>query len=178
MFEASKQQCRVVLGLSPYDFEELVEIQPQACSYYVLSASEPFNEEMEIDFKRLANWLDHYGLPQYHVHVSGHIIPLQLKSLLREMDAAKVFPSPQKMLNCSAGSCETLKEKWSSSRKEKRAESKAIPWSIHQTRKSEVDFEFSAEVDDRAMGQATGYLSHDHQSCTFACPDFNGQLAV
>jgi len=92
VFEAPKQQCRVVLGLSPYDFEELVEIQPQAGSCYVLSASEPFNEEMEIDFKRLANWLDHYGLPQYHVHVSGHIIPLQLKSLLKEMDAAKVFP--------------------------------------------------------------------------------------
>jgi ribonuclease J len=61
VFEASKQQCRVVLGLSLYDFEELVEIQPQAGSRYVLSASEPFNEEMEIDFKRLANWLDHYA---------------------------------------------------------------------------------------------------------------------
>jgi mRNA degradation ribonuclease J1/J2 len=46
VFEASKQQCRVVLGLSLYDFEELVEIQPQAGSCYVLSASEPFNEEM------------------------------------------------------------------------------------------------------------------------------------
>ncbi|MGA2768018.1 MAG: hypothetical protein ABSF24_06845 [Candidatus Bathyarchaeia archaeon] len=30
VFEASKQQCKVVLALSLYDFEELVEIQPQA----------------------------------------------------------------------------------------------------------------------------------------------------
>jgi hypothetical protein len=78
VFEASKQQCRVVLGLSPYDFEDVVEIQPQPCSCCVLSASEPFNEETEIGFKMLANWLDHYGLPQYHVQVSGHVISLQL----------------------------------------------------------------------------------------------------
>jgi ribonuclease J len=57
-----------------------------------LSASEPFNEEMEVDFRKLTNWLDHYGLPQYYVQVSGHIMPLQLKALLREMEAAETFP--------------------------------------------------------------------------------------
>lgn len=92
VFEVSKQQCKVILALSFYDFEGLVEIQPEAGSCYVLSASEPFNEEMEIDFKKLANWLDHYGLPQYHVHVSGHVMPLQLKAPLKEMNAAKIFP--------------------------------------------------------------------------------------
>ncbi|MGB9756417.1 MAG: hypothetical protein ACPLVJ_01370, partial [Candidatus Bathyarchaeales archaeon] len=75
-----------------YDLEELVEIQPAAGSCYVLSASEPFNEEMEIDFERLLNWLRHYGLPQYHVHVSGHIMPLQLKKILKEINATKIFP--------------------------------------------------------------------------------------
>ncbi|MGQ9545227.1 MAG: MBL fold metallo-hydrolase, partial [Candidatus Bathycorpusculaceae bacterium] len=79
VFEVSKQQCKAILAMSLYDLEELVEIQPTAGSCYVLSASEPFNEEMEIDFERLLNWLKHYGLPQYHVHVSGHIMPLQLK---------------------------------------------------------------------------------------------------
>lgn len=58
------------------DFEELISLQPAAGSYYVLSASELFNEEMEIDFERLLNWLWHYGLPQYHVHVSGHMMPI------------------------------------------------------------------------------------------------------
>jgi len=92
VFEVSKQQCKAVLTLSLYDLEELVEIQPQAGSCYVLSSSEPFNEEMEIDFERLVNWLEHYGLPQYHAHVSGHIMPLQLKTILEEIDASKVFP--------------------------------------------------------------------------------------
>jgi ribonuclease J len=92
VFDVSKQQCRVILAVSFYDFEELVSIQPAAGSCYVLSASEPFNEEMEIDYERLINWLSHYGLPQYHVHVSGHIMPLQLKAALKKMDAKKVFP--------------------------------------------------------------------------------------
>jgi ribonuclease J len=91
-FELSKQQCGVVLAMSFYDLEELIEIQPKPGSCYVLSASEPFNEEMEIDFERLVNWLDHYGLPQYHVHVSGHIMPLQLKAVLEKINAKTVFP--------------------------------------------------------------------------------------
>jgi len=92
VFEVSKQQCKAILVMSLYDLEELVEIQPSPGSCYILSASEPFNEEMEIDFERLLNWLRHYGLPQYHVHVSGHIMPLQLKKALKEMNAAKIFP--------------------------------------------------------------------------------------
>ena len=92
VFEASKRQCKLVLALSFYDLEELVAIRPEAGSCYVLSASEPFNEEMEIDFDRLVNWLGHYGLPQYHVHVSGHVMPLQLKHILGKVGAEKVFP--------------------------------------------------------------------------------------
>ena len=92
VFDVSKQQCRVILAVSFYDFEELINIQPAAGSCYVLSASEPFNEEMEIDYERLINWLSHYGLPQYHVHVSGHMMPLQLKAALEKMRGKRVFP--------------------------------------------------------------------------------------
>jgi len=92
VFELSKRQCKVVLAVSFYDFEELISLQPSAGSCYVLSASEPFNEEMEIDYERLVNWLSHYGLPQYHVHVSGHMMPLQLKAALKKINAKKVFP--------------------------------------------------------------------------------------
>ncbi len=92
VFEVSKQQCKVVLALSFYDFEELVQLQPSAGSCYVLSTSEPFNEEMEIDYERLVNWLSHYGVPQYHVHVSGHMMPLQLKTALKEINAKRMFP--------------------------------------------------------------------------------------
>ena len=92
VFEASKQQCKVILAMSFYDFEELVSLQPTAGSCYILSSSEPFNEEMEIDHERLTNWLSHYGVPQYHVHVSGHMMPLQLKAALKEINAKRMFP--------------------------------------------------------------------------------------
>jgi ribonuclease J len=90
--KVSNQQCKVVLALSFYDFEELVQLEPEAGSCYVLSTSEPFNEEMEIDYERLVNWVRHYGLPQYHVHVSGHMMPLQLKKALKQINAKRVFP--------------------------------------------------------------------------------------
>ncbi len=92
VFEVSKQQCKTVLAVSFYDFEELNSIQPTSGSCYVLSASERFNEEMEIDYERLVNWLSHYGLPQYHVHVSGHMMPLQLKAALKKINAKRMFP--------------------------------------------------------------------------------------
>jgi ribonuclease J len=92
VFEVSKRQCKVILALSFYDLEELVDIRPKPGSCYVLSSSEPFNEEMEIDFEKLTNWLTHYGLPQYHVHVSGHVMPLQLRSALKDMNAQRIFP--------------------------------------------------------------------------------------
>jgi ribonuclease J len=92
VFEASKRQCKTVLAVSFHDFEELVALEPAAGSCYVLSASEPFNQQMEIDFARLLNWLSHYGLPQYHVHVSGHMMPLQLKAALKTIGAKQIFP--------------------------------------------------------------------------------------
>ena len=104
VFELSKQQCKVVLAVSFYDFEELISLKPTSGSCYVLSASEPFNEEMEIDYERLVNWLSHYGLPQYHVHVSGHMMPLQLKSALRKINAKKFSLCTLKIRSFSPGS--------------------------------------------------------------------------
>ena len=90
--EIAEMQDKVILVTSFYDLEELVDIKPVPGSCHILSASEPANEEMEIDFNRLINWLEHYGLPQYHVHVSGHIMPLQLKQILKTIDPKKIYP--------------------------------------------------------------------------------------
>jgi ribonuclease J len=90
--EIGKMQSRIVLALSFYDLEELVEIKPQPGSCYISSASEPYNEEMQIDYERMINWLNHYGLPQYHVHISGHIMPLQLKKTLQAINPKLIFP--------------------------------------------------------------------------------------
>ena len=90
--EISSRQKEMVLACSFYDLNELREIKPDAGSCYILSSSEPFNEEMEIDFNRLINWLEHYGLPQFHVHVSGHVNPFHLRESLQSINPKKIFP--------------------------------------------------------------------------------------
>jgi len=90
--EIALRQRNLVLACSFYDLPELTEIKPDAGSCYIVSSSEPFNEEMEIDFNRLTNWLEHYGLPQFHVHVSGHITPLHLRESLITVNPKKIFP--------------------------------------------------------------------------------------
>lgn len=120
--DVSKQQCELILALSFYDLEELVEINPTAGSCYVLSASEPFNEEMELDYEKLVNWLGHYGLPQYHIHVSGHIMPLQLKAILKEINANKIFPIHTENAELLARFTSDLKSKTVLVEKEKKYE--------------------------------------------------------
>jgi ribonuclease J len=90
--EVAKKQRDLILISSYYEFEELIEVEPQPGSCYILSASEPFNEEMEIDFERMTNWLNHLGLPQYHIHVSGHIMPAQLRDVIQRIERAKLYP--------------------------------------------------------------------------------------
>lgn len=90
--EVSRRQSGIILFMSFFDLNWLVDINPSPGSCYILSASEPFNEEMEIDFERLLNWLEHYGLPQYHIHVSGHITPLHLREALKAIRPRKIFP--------------------------------------------------------------------------------------
>jgi len=42
--------------------------------------------------ERLVKWLDYYGMPLYHIHVSGHIMPQQLRGLVSKIGAKRVVP--------------------------------------------------------------------------------------
>ncbi|MEM1585844.1 MAG: MBL fold metallo-hydrolase [Candidatus Bathyarchaeia archaeon] len=90
--EISKRQSEIIMCLPFFNLNWLIEINPLPGSCYILSASEPFDEEMEIDFSRLISWLEYYGLPQYHIHVSGHITPLHLRKSLEIIKPKKIFP--------------------------------------------------------------------------------------
>ncbi|MEM3442971.1 MAG: hypothetical protein QXM86_03845, partial [Candidatus Bathyarchaeia archaeon] len=64
-----------------------------------------------LDYERLLNWLERYGLPQYHAHVSGHIMPMHLKAILRELNAKEIFPVHTEKPNLFAGFMRDLKGK-------------------------------------------------------------------
>jgi ribonuclease J len=70
----------------------LVYIKPKPGSSFIFSSSEPFNEEREIEYEKFINWLNHFGLPMYRIHCSGHIMPNDLKKVVNEIKPKKFFP--------------------------------------------------------------------------------------
>jgi ribonuclease J len=90
--DIKNMQSKTVLVSSASSFKELIDIRPEPGSCFILSISEPFNEEQEFEFERVVNWLDHFGLPMYHVHCSGHIMPDQLKSAIARIAPKTVYP--------------------------------------------------------------------------------------
>jgi len=85
-------QSKVVLSTTFSDFNEMLDIKPKPGSSFIFSTSEPFNEELEIRHDRYVNWLDHFGLPMYHIHCSGHIMPNEARHVVAKVAPKKFFP--------------------------------------------------------------------------------------
>ncbi len=84
-------QAKVILVASLTDMLALTTIDPVAGSVYILSSSEPFNEEMELSLDRLKEWLTLYGLPLYQVHASGHATAYDLRRAVEIIQPKRVF---------------------------------------------------------------------------------------
>ncbi len=83
---------RYLLCTSFGSISVIQRVKPPAAGIYLLSASEPFNEESEISFDKLLNWLALSGLAMYSAHCSGHIHPIELCRTLEEMKPKLVVP--------------------------------------------------------------------------------------
>jgi ribonuclease J len=70
----------------------MINIKPQPGSSFIFSTSEPFNEEMEMQRDKYTNWLDHFGLPMYHIHCSGHIMPTEVRKVIERIAPKRFFP--------------------------------------------------------------------------------------
>ena len=87
-----QDQDQMIFACSFSNMGELVETKPSPGSNFILSTSEPFNEEREIEFDKFKNWLDHFGLPMYHIHCSGHIMPNELKQMITQIKPKTLLP--------------------------------------------------------------------------------------
>jgi len=87
-----KQQSKYMLYMEFFDLTELLDIKPCNGSVFIHSLTEPFNEEMEIDFKRMLNWLKKFNIPLKHAHASGHADGKQLKKIAEEIKPKVLFP--------------------------------------------------------------------------------------
>ncbi len=87
------QKCpsRYMVVLNFWYLNMLIDLQPEK-GVYVHSLSEPFNEEMEISYDRMRNWLKHFDLRFVQSHCSGHINGDDLKSLIRNIKPHTVYP--------------------------------------------------------------------------------------
>jgi ribonuclease J len=84
-------QAKFILSFSFLDINELPSIRPTPGSLYLFSFSEPHDEEQEIDFRRLHEWLKHFG-------IKGCGLPV-------EKDGEWRIPDEEKGLHASGHAC-------------------------------------------------------------------------
>jgi len=107
--DISSAQNQFILCFSFFDINELPSIRPAPDSLYVYSSSEPHDEEQEIDFRRLHQWLKHFnirgfGLPveecdnwripeaEQGLHASGHACGTDLLKVVQEIKPEVLIP--------------------------------------------------------------------------------------
>jgi ribonuclease J len=90
--ELKGNQKAYLMFCSNFDLKELIDVKPVKGSVYIKSSCEPFDAEMKIDWKRVKNWIDHFGIKINRTHVSGHASGLHLKEFVEQVNAKNVIP--------------------------------------------------------------------------------------
>jgi ribonuclease J len=107
--EVSSAQDQFILCFSFFDLNELPSIHPKPGALYVYSSSEPHDEEQEIDFRRLHEWIKHFGIKGFGLpvkkgnswqipdaekglHASGHACGPDLLWLAQEIKPEFLIP--------------------------------------------------------------------------------------
>ncbi len=86
-----KNPSKYILVLNFWYFSDLIDLKPKN-GLYIHSLSEPFNEEMEISYDRMRNWLSHFDIEYFQSHCSGHINGDNLKELIRTVHPKTLYP--------------------------------------------------------------------------------------
>jgi len=89
--EITKNPSKYMVVLNFWYFNMLVDLKPYG-GVYIHSLSEPFNEEMEISYDRMINWINNFDLRFVQSHCSGHINGHDLKQLIKTVNPKKLYP--------------------------------------------------------------------------------------
>jgi ribonuclease J len=89
--ELRENQGAYMIVLNFWYFNNFVDLKPEDGTY-IHSLSEPFNEEMEISFGRMNNWLNHFNLKSHQAHCSGHAPRSELIKIIEEVNPKKLYP--------------------------------------------------------------------------------------
>lgn len=93
--DVKNNQSQYMLYCNDYHLSQLFDIKPVEGSTYIRSMTEPFDQEMILDWNRTKNWLELFGLPTddaHHVHVSGHGSANQIKQIIEGIQPKTLIP--------------------------------------------------------------------------------------
>jgi ribonuclease J len=95
--DVSKNEKEMIFYCSDFQVQELIDVRPKENSSYIRSSTEPFDDEMELDQRRVKRWLVHFGLIKKeeewnHIHVSGHGSGDQIKKVIEGSKSKTLIP--------------------------------------------------------------------------------------
>ena len=93
----SGHQKDLIFYCNDFQLKELIDVRPEQGSKYIRSTTEPFDDEMEIDERRVLNWLAHFGLitkkgQLTRSHISGHGDGNQIKRVIEGINPKQLIP--------------------------------------------------------------------------------------
>jgi ribonuclease J len=86
-----EQPDRYMVVLNFWYFNTLIDLKPKMGTY-IHSLSEPFNEEMQLSYDRMLQWLNHFNLRLVQSHCSGHINGDDLRACIHLIKPRLLFP--------------------------------------------------------------------------------------
>lgn len=89
--EIRKKPQDYILVLNFWYLNTLIDLKPDN-GMYIHSLSEPFNEEMEISYERMINWIMHFKMNFVQSHCSGHINGADLMDMIKEINPKELYP--------------------------------------------------------------------------------------
>jgi len=89
--EIRKKPNDYIIVLNFWYLNSLIDLKPNK-GMYIHSLSEPFNEEMEISYERMVNWIMHFEMEFIQSHCSGHINGADLQELIKKVNPKTLFP--------------------------------------------------------------------------------------
>jgi ribonuclease J len=91
--DISENQDQYIFRCDFFELKELIDIKPGEGSCYIRSVCEPFDLEMELDLKKVENWLTHFGLyPYTQVHASGHLNYDEIREVVQTVQPKMLIP--------------------------------------------------------------------------------------
>ena len=91
--EISKSQQKYVMFMNYFQLNNLFDIKPKKGSVHIRSITEPFNDDMVLDQRRINNWLKLFKLyPEHRFHASGHASGLHILKMIEKIKPRTLIP--------------------------------------------------------------------------------------